>query len=67
VRSVLETLSDIVGVEVRTNVAAERRRKAEVRTVIGSAEKLHAATDWAPRHEWRDTLETVVEDWRSRG
>ena len=66
VRSILETLSDIVGVEVRTAVADERRRNAEVRKVVGSAEKLHAATGWAPRYEWRDTLETVVDDWRSR-
>jgi GDP-4-dehydro-6-deoxy-D-mannose reductase len=66
VRSVLETLSDIVGVEVRPIVAAERRRHAEVRTVIGIAEKLRAVSGWAPRHDWRDTLETVVADWRSR-
>src|SRR5579862_5712405 len=33
VRSILETLSDIVGIEVRTAVADERRRNAEVRKV----------------------------------
>lgn len=66
VRSVIETLSDIVGVEVRTAVADERLRHTSVPVVIGSAEKLHAATGWSPRYAWRDTLAAVVDDWQRR-
>jgi GDP-4-dehydro-6-deoxy-D-mannose reductase len=65
VRSVLETLSDIVGVAVHASVADERKR-VEVPVVIGNAEKLQAATGWHPRYAWRDTLAAVVSDWRDR-
>ena len=64
VRSVLETLSEIVGVSVRTEVAGERLRQVSVPVLVGSAEKLHAATGWKPRCDWRETLEGVVSDWR---
>lgn len=64
VRSVLETLSEIVGVQVRTEVASERLRRASVPVLVGSADKLRAASGWAPRHAWRDTLESVVDEWR---
>jgi GDP-4-dehydro-6-deoxy-D-mannose reductase len=64
VRSVLDTLSEIVGVEVRAEVAKERLRQVSVPVLVGSAEKLHAATGWEPRHDWRDTLTAVVNDWR---
>jgi len=67
VRSVLDTLSEIVGVEVRTEVAPERLRRASVPTLVGNADKLRAATGWAPRCEWRETLAAVVDDWRSAG
>jgi len=64
VRSVLETLSEIVGVEVRTEVMGERLRHASTPALVGCAEKLRAATGWAPRYAWRDTLTAVVDDWR---
>jgi GDP-4-dehydro-6-deoxy-D-mannose reductase len=64
VRSVLDTLSEIVGVEVRVEVAAQRLRPASVPTLVGNADKLRAATGWTPRHAWHDTLVAVVNDWR---
>lgn len=64
VRSVLGTLSEIVGVDVRTEVADQRLRPASVRVLIGSADKLRAATGWAPRYDWRQTLTDVVAEWR---
>lgn len=64
VRSVLDMLSEIVGVEVRTEVAPARLRQVSVPVLVGSAEKLRAATGWEPQHDWRDTLTAVVNDWR---
>jgi GDP-4-dehydro-6-deoxy-D-mannose reductase len=64
VRSVLDALREIVGVEVRIEVAPERRRRVSVPTLVGSADKLRAATGWTPRHAWHDTLVAVVNDWR---
>lgn len=63
VRSVLETLCEIVGVHVRTEVASERLRHASVPALVGSTEKLRDATGWVPRYAWRETLATVVADW----
>jgi GDP-4-dehydro-6-deoxy-D-mannose reductase len=63
VRSVLDTLSEIVGVEVRAEVAEQRLRPESVPVLIGSADKLRAATGWAPRYDWRQTLTDVVGDW----
>jgi GDP-4-dehydro-6-deoxy-D-mannose reductase len=64
VRSILETLSEIVGVRVRTEVDAARLRRASAPALVGSADKLRAATGWAPRYDWRDTLAAVVDDCR---
>ena len=64
VRSLLDTLSDIVGVQVQTAVASDRLRRASVPILVGSADKLRAATGWAPRYAFRDTLTAVVDDWR---
>jgi GDP-4-dehydro-6-deoxy-D-mannose reductase len=63
VRSVLDELSAIVGVQVRTEVAGERLRRVSVPAIVGSADKLRAATGWAPRYDWRETLTAVVADW----
>jgi len=64
IRSVLDTLSEIVGVQVRTEVAPERLRRASAPALVGSATKLHSATGWTPRYAWRDTLTAVVDDCR---
>lgn len=64
VRSVVDLLSELVGVEVRTEVAAARLRQVSVPALIGSADKLRAATGWEPRCDWRETLTAVVDDWR---
>jgi len=64
VRSLLETLSDIVGVRVETSVVGDRLRRASVPVLIGSAEKLRDTTGWTPRYTLRETLTAVVDDWR---
>ncbi len=64
VRSILETLSETVGVEVHSKVAAERLRRTSIPVLVGSADKLRAATGWSPRYAWPDTLAAVVGDWR---
>jgi GDP-4-dehydro-6-deoxy-D-mannose reductase len=65
VRSIVETLIVLVGVDVRIEVAPERLRRSAVPALTGSAEALQAATGWRPRIAWRDTLAAVVEEARS--
>lgn len=59
-RELLDRLQDIVGThpEVRTDPA--RLRPAEIRSLVGSARKLAAATGWTPRYSLDDSLRTVV-------
>ncbi len=66
VQEMLNTLIEIAGISVRTEVVAERLRRVSVPRMVGSAEKLRAATGWAPHCEWRDTLTAVLADWRER-
>ena len=66
IREVLDSLIDIAAIRVDISVAADRVRQSDVPIVIGSAEKLQAATGWTPRHEWRETLATVLADWRHK-
>jgi GDP-4-dehydro-6-deoxy-D-mannose reductase len=63
-RSIVEMLSELVGVRAEIKVASERLRRTSVPVLIGSAEKLAGATGWTPRHALRDTLRAVVDDWR---
>jgi len=53
-----------VPVEVREDPA--RVRPADVPTFVGSAEKLHAATGWAPQIALVQSLRDVYEDARRR-
>jgi GDP-4-dehydro-6-deoxy-D-mannose reductase len=64
IASIVETLSELVGVQVRTEPAAERRRRVSPAALVGSADALRAATGWSPRIAWRDTLSDVVADAR---
>jgi GDP-4-dehydro-6-deoxy-D-mannose reductase len=66
VRHILETLIALSGLNVEIAVAKERVRGADLPRVVGCAEKLHAATGWAPRHALRETLNEVLADWRER-
>ncbi len=66
VREMLDTLIELSGLRVEVQVVAARVRAAEVPRIVGSADKLRAATGWTPRHAWRDTLADVLADWRAR-
>lgn len=66
VRRVLETLIELSGLDVEIAVASERVRRADVPRVVGCADKLRAATGWAPRYELRETLAEVLADQRER-
>jgi GDP-4-dehydro-6-deoxy-D-mannose reductase len=68
-RSIRDVLNDLIGMtdlEVEVEVDMARVRKRRVPSVIGSAEKLRSETGWKPRHEWKDTLASVLEDCRKR-
>lgn len=66
VREVLEKLIELSGRDVEIDVARERVRAADIPRIVGCADKLRAATGWAPRHRLRETLAEVLADQRER-
>jgi GDP-4-dehydro-6-deoxy-D-mannose reductase len=64
--SILETLSEMSRVPVRTAVGEERLLKAELDRAYGSAAKLREAVGWSPLIPLRTTLADLLDDWRQR-
>jgi len=60
IRSVLDALIGLVGVEVEIAVEAERLRAAEVPALVGDPTALCAATGWTPRIPWQQTLADLI-------
>ena len=65
-REILDTLIRLSGLEVRIVVRPERRRRVDVPLLVGSPAKLSAATGWAPRTDWEQTLRDLLAYWRRR-
>jgi len=66
IRSVLDALIRISGVQVEVSVRPEKQRPVEVPVLIGSAAKLQRATGWSPVVNWEQTLRDLLDDWRAR-
>jgi GDP-4-dehydro-6-deoxy-D-mannose reductase len=65
-RQILDTIVHLAGVQAAVAVDAGRQRPDDVRSLIGSAAKLRAATGWSPAISWEQTLRDVLDDWRAR-
>ncbi|MDX2166364.1 MAG: GDP-mannose 4,6-dehydratase [Deltaproteobacteria bacterium] len=64
VREVLDALIGLVGVPVEVTVDTTRLRPADVPALVGDASALHAATGWAPRIAWEQTLADLIASLR---
>jgi GDP-4-dehydro-6-deoxy-D-mannose reductase len=64
VQSVLDALIALVGVPVEVAVDPGRLRPADVPALVGDAGALRAATGWAPRIAWEQTLSDLVDSLR---
>jgi nucleoside-diphosphate-sugar epimerase len=64
IRSLLDELLDLAGVQAEIEVDPNLYRAADFR--IGDASRLRAATDWEPRIPLRETLARVLEWWRGQ-
>ncbi|RMG95199.1 MAG: SDR family oxidoreductase [Chloroflexi bacterium] len=63
VATILETLIDLVGIEVTVQRDENRMRPAEVPCVYGSYAKLAQDTNWKPQISLRQTLSDVLDEW----
>ena len=62
-RSLLETLRDLSGVQVEIRVDANRLRPVDMEELRGDYSKLTKATGWRPEIDIKDTLRGLFEHW----
>ena len=63
VRSLLETMIDLAGIEVEIRRDPQRMRPAEQRRAVGDASKLHGATGWRATTPIRESLAAVLQSF----
>ncbi len=63
-RAVLDGLVAQSGIDVSIDVAPELLRAVDQPLLIGSYERLHAATGWAPEIPLEQTLRDLLDSWR---
>jgi GDP-4-dehydro-6-deoxy-D-mannose reductase len=66
VGDVLTGLAALAGVELTIKVDAGRVRATDIRLACGDASLAHAALGWTPSISWSQTLQDVLQDWRSQ-
>lgn len=66
IRSLLQELLAIVGLEVEIVTDGARLRPTEQRRMAGDYQKLRADTGWRPEIPQRQTLTDMLEDWETR-
>lgn len=66
VRELVELVSDAARLPVRHEIDPERVRAHDVPEIRGSAERLHAATGWAPEIPIGQTVADALDWWRER-
>jgi GDP-4-dehydro-6-deoxy-D-mannose reductase len=67
VRSLLERLIELAGVDVRIVQDQQRMRPSEQRRAVGDATKIREATGWTPRRPLDDSLAALLEACQRRG
>lgn len=58
-------LAELAGVEVEVEVTPDRRRPTDIREMVGSYERLEAATGWSPRIGLRQCLADLLGSLRN--
>lgn len=66
IRTVLETLIEISGVEVNIQVDEQRVNPSDTPCIYGSYAKMESDTGWQPRIPLRQSLSDALADWESR-
>ena len=66
IASVLEDLTRLARVPFEVVVDPTRMRPSEIPVALGDGRRIHAATGWAPKVPWSETLASVLADARAR-
>ncbi len=65
-KMLLDTLCSLARVELQVEVEAARLRPQQASKIAGTADKLRQATGWKPEISIRQTLQDLLDWWRSR-
>ena len=63
---ILELLLSFSEIEISVRVDAQKLRKADIPRLVGDNRKIKEAVSWEPRIPLEQTLEELLEYWRSR-
>jgi nucleoside-diphosphate-sugar epimerase len=66
VGDLLNDLASLAGVELTVKVDASRVRETDIRLACGDASRAQALLDWKPAIPWAQTLQDILDDWRTR-
>jgi GDP-4-dehydro-6-deoxy-D-mannose reductase len=66
VQEVLDTLLELSSAHVTVEQDPARMRPSDVAVVVSDASKLQAHTGWRPEISLRETLRSVLDEWRAR-
>jgi GDP-4-dehydro-6-deoxy-D-mannose reductase len=65
IRSVLEELLRLAGIEAEVRQDDKRIRASEQKRLVGSADKIRIQTGWQPHIPFGDSLKAVLENWEA--
>ncbi len=66
VRDMLNTLLSMSSVQIEVRQDPSRMRPSDVPILLGSAEKFKTVTGWEPKISFEQTLQDLLDYWRSR-
>jgi GDP-4-dehydro-6-deoxy-D-mannose reductase len=64
IREIISLYEEITGITADVAVEQAKVRPYDVPVLLGSAERLHAETGWAPTFTLRETLKDVFTYWQ---
>ncbi len=66
IRSLIEQLADLAGIELQLVQDPARMRRADQRRVRGSHQRLARTTGWTPQISTQQSLRAILSDWEQR-
>lgn len=66
IRSLIEQLADLAGIELQLVQDPARMRRADQRRVRGSHQRLARTTGWTPQISIQQSLRAILSDWEQR-
>lgn len=64
-KSILDDLLELTSVSIEVQIDQKKLRKADLPSLVGDSSKLRKATGWSPSLSLRQTLNDLLDYWRS--